>query len=353
MLRLDRPQKRLAQPLNHLFMGVRELTSGAVLLIDSAGASTRVLRVDTTFSRAQPVGANGSGPGEYLRASALIPLGGDTIGIRDSRSGARLLIVTPDGTTGAFFPAAGFANPVPFANSIRAADQLGGFYTTARPGMVVPGAEDRGDRAAIVRWSKTSREPKVVAYLPFATPVGAISVAGIGRIRPDPSNIPFLTEPQWAASSDGRVAVVHDDPYRVEIFDSTGARVVNTTPRIDRVRVTEQHRAEWLRWYEAFNVRERIPAAAVRPHGSWPDLLPPFLLDAVEFDLDGNLWVRRTGAAGAPPAYDLFNRAGILTQRVVLPARTRLVGFGRDRAVYLVRLDDVDLEYLERHRLDR
>jgi hypothetical protein len=37
-------------------------------------------------------------------------------------------------------------------------------------------------------------------------------------------------------------------------------------------------------------------------------------------------------------------------EHVQLPARHKLVGFGR-QSVYLVRLDDDDLQYLQRHPL--
>jgi hypothetical protein len=36
---------------------------------------------------------------------------------------------------------------------------------------------------------------------------------------------------------------------------------------------------------------------------------------------------------------------------VVIPERTRLLGFGRDGAVYLVRRDADDLEYIGKYRL--
>ena len=82
----------------------------------------------------------------------------------------------------------------------------------------------------------------------------------------------------------------------------------------------------------------------------WPRDLPPFLAGALSMGLDGRLWVQRTTAAGAPPTFDVFDAAGRLAERVTLPARTRLVGHGRG-VVYLVRIDEDDLEYLERYRL--
>jgi hypothetical protein len=60
--------------------------------------------------------------------------------------------------------------------------------------------------------------------------------------------------------------------------------------------------------------------------------------------------VRRTAPAGAPPTYDVIDAAGKLVNHVVLPKKTRLVAFGNG-VVYLVRMDDDDLQYLGRYRL--
>jgi hypothetical protein len=71
----------------------------------------------------------------------------------------------------------------------------------------------------------------------------------------------------------------------------------------------------------------------------------------VQFAPDGTLWIQRTTAdASAPPTYDLIGPAATIIGRMVLPANTRLVGFGVG-TVYLVRVDEDDLEYLQRYRL--
>jgi hypothetical protein len=82
---------------------------------------------------------------------------------------------------------------------------------------------------------------------------------------------------------------------------------------------------------------------------SWqyPEYLPPFLYDAVWFSPDGVLWVRRTTAPKAPPTFDNIDDTGRLVERIALPPRTKLVGFGAG-TVYVVRIDDNDLQYLQR-----
>ena len=82
----------------------------------------------------------------------------------------------------------------------------------------------------------------------------------------------------------------------------------------------------------------------------WPEYLPPYALGLPLFSSDGTLWIARAVAAGVAPTFDLINGKGELMERIVLPQRSKLVGFGNG-TVYVVRLDDDDLQYLQRYRL--
>jgi len=64
----------------------------------------------------------------------------------------------------------------------------------------------------------------------------------------------------------------------------------------------------------------------------------------------GRLWIERAVGAHDLPLVDVVDERGLLVRRIRLPAGRRLAGFGR-ASVYLVRKDDVDLQYLERYRL--
>lgn len=83
----------------------------------------------------------------------------------------------------------------------------------------------------------------------------------------------------------------------------------------------------------------------------WPETMPPFTgRDAVRVTPEGEAWVTRTTKGANPtPAYDVFDGTGKLVRRVTLQPGSRIVGFGKE-TVYLVRLDEDDLQYLERHR---
>jgi hypothetical protein len=154
--------------------------------------------------------------------------------------------------------------------------------------------------------------------------------------------------------------VVSASDYRITFTETDGRRWTTAPVPAARVRVTEGHKEEWRRQ------RARpVPSIRFGPNGErtagfsarpvvepyeWPEFLPHFLPSAVWFASDGHLWVQRTTAAGAPTTFDVIDAAGRLVQRVTLPVNTRLVGFG-SAAVYLVRRDNDDLEYLQKYRL--
>jgi hypothetical protein len=68
-----------------------------------------------------------------------------------------------------------------------------------------------------------------------------------------------------------------------------------------------------------------------------PDFRPPFATGAVRADADGNLWIRTIPPRRIPggPVYDIVNRAGVLVDRLQLPAGYQIVGFGKGKVVYL------------------
>ena len=68
-------------------------------------------------------------------------------------------------------------------------------------------------------------------------------------------------------------------------------------------------------------------------------------------DAGGQTWVLRTNRADDKvPAFDVFDGTGKLVGRITLAPGTRLVGFGNG-TMYTIRVDDDDLQYLQRHRL--
>ena len=342
---------------------VHEFPDGRVLVVDHPGQAVHL--VDFRRDIAVPVGRSGTGPGEYRLPERLIVLPGDSVGIWDAGN-SRFLVLDPNGMpagargpTGRPFSA---SNPLGTIPLVRAGDRYGGLYGIGQP---TDGQVDRSrdpERRPILRWSAEEGRPEVAGFLPFTPPPGAQRTP-VGYITPVSAMVPFLAGPVWAVSIEGTVAIVHPDPYRVELVTRRGRQTTGPAVPYQRIPVSEGHRRAYLEEWErpvpvqVFRRGESGSEIRIQPRGRrsgsvpWPSHLPPFLSGAARFAPDGMLWVERTTPAEAPPRFDLFDASGRVRLQVELPAAgMRLVGFGAG-TVYLVRLDAEGEERLERWRL--
>jgi hypothetical protein len=164
--------------------------------------------------------------------------------------------------------------------------------------------------------------------------------------------------------------VVRGREYRLDWFGPTGTRSAGPVIPYTPVRVTEADKEQIRRANKrmqsqvskaaaeaAGNVpnasRGTMPSMTVDAPTVWPEHKPAFAQGALRVRPNGELWVARLRAAGDDaPLYDVLSPTGALSYRVRLPAKTRLTGIS-DRYVYLVRIDEDDLEYLGRYELAR
>jgi len=85
------------------------------------------------------------------------------------------------------------------------------------------------------------------------------------------------------------------------------------------------------------------------PAVAFPDRFPFVNSRDVWVDAEGRGWVGRYQSLGEPrPLYDVFDHNGRRVARIRLPAGRQVVGFG-PRSLYAVRVDEVDLQWLERY----
>lgn len=323
---------------------VRELSDGRVLLADRLERLIYVLRND--LAREGVVGGHGQGPGEYLQVSRVLPLEGDSSTVVTDRG---YLIVTPELEV---------QGVLPRERSFSAVDTRGYLYGLSRETFARLAAARRVtvselDSITIERWHRDDPEAgRRVAEVPMLRPPNAIS-----------QRVAFEPLPLYLISPDGTLAIVHPEPYRVELVRPDGTRVGGPHVPYQPVRVTEAHKEEWReeRRQPRSVLQARLGGAPgegrivtttppVTEPLQWAEFLPPFLGGALSFDREGRLWVRRTTDAGAPPILDVFDPEGKRIQQARLPAGTRLVGFGEGSA-YVVRRDELGLEYLLRIRL--
>jgi hypothetical protein len=334
--------------------GVRELKDGRIVLLDARESAIHL--IDLATKTARKVGAVGDGPGEYRLPLSLFALPGDSTAINDMARFRQMLVVTPSGTT------AGFVSTVDSALgrqtfSVKATDAAGRFYEMTHVGPF--------DSSSIVRWDRGRARRDTVARIwgrivtPIPTRVVGNAPAGT-EMRARAAPRPFFTMSQWAVTPDGRVAIVTPEPYRVNYVQPNGARiqgpVINTTPITVTNAEKEAYRAERTRPVASLSMNRNgeTSTSYVKPRyeepDGWPEFLPVFQPDAVSFASDGMLWVKRSTRTGAPPLYDVFDPAAKRAYQLELPAKRKVVGFGNG-VVYLARVDDDDLHYLERYAL--
>jgi hypothetical protein len=365
---LSRPDAEYEEPFTTI-SGVRELKDGRVITVDSRDKVVQV--IDLKAGIAQAIGREGSGPGEYSLPTRIFALPGDSSAILDPLN-RRMLVITPDAKPGGFIdlnqpargqPARGGrggGGMVFGAANVSAVDGRGRLYSQGSPFQMVDGQPTPADSVPIERFDRASSRRDTVAFLPV--PKGTTQISG-GRgnvaVRIG-GNLPFSTQDQFEVARDGRVGIVHPDPYSVDFMNASGQLTKGQPIRVERLRVTEKHKEQWRETRRnamgimMTNDNGRMSAQQSRvpfeEPSEWPEYLPPFLPQAVTFASDGMLWVRRTTPADDPPTYDVVDPSGRVTMRVKLAPRSRVVGFGNG-TVYVARSDEDDLQYLQRFRL--
>lgn len=369
----DAPVKRLGAPTaTHpaeftRIEGIRELSDGRVFLVDAH--ELRVVRIDFNSGEVEPVGRIGRGPGEYQVPTGLLALPADSAVVVEMTGGPTSVLLTRDGISEEGVEVEGAASGRTAFTVRSATDALGRVYYQKRIIRTVDGKPVASDTNAIVRVDRASGRRDTIAYVSTRSRSPLIKerreqqvVGGMVVSQARAAPIPFTSVDQFAVAPDGRVAVVSVEPYHVTFFSASGVRTDGPAITFTPVRVDDDVREAYrvdakrprlgVMIERGGGITPRIAPARYTEPEEWPDALPPFLGDAVSFASDGNLWVQRATHPDAPTTYDIIDASGRVTSRVALPEGRRLVGFG-DGTVYLVRIDDDDLEYLERYALPK
>lgn len=370
---LSKPDAEFSEPFTQI-AGVRELKDGRLIVIDPRDKTVQV--VDLKSGTATKIGREGSGPGEYGIPLRLMALPGDTTAISDMLNN-RLLLINPNATVGGFVDlnvappsgGRGGGGMMMIGGSMpTAADAKGRMYYQGPAFRMTENGPQSADSVPMIRWDRASGKRDSIAWL--RVPQGANQISGSSgrggqnvRVRMG-GGPPFNGADQMLVAPDGRVAIAHHDPYSVDFVSETGQRVRGQPIKYDKLRITEGHKEEWReRQKTATGISMTVDnngrrSATMGPAGQTQDpdvwggeFMPPFLSvnNTLSFSNDGYLWVQRTGPAGQPPTYDVIDRAGNLALKVVLPKRARLLGFGNG-AVYVARLDEDDLQYIQKYR---
>ena len=344
---------------------VRELPDGRVLVADALGQV--LVRWDLDAGAADTLGRGGEGPEEYRQPDAVWPLPGGKTLLVDLGNG-RLTELSPElefGDTrpyaiGELGPGRELVLAIP-----QAVDDRGRLYFRSFGRMGV--GELASDSAYILRMDLESEVVDSVGRIKLAGTTTRTTGSGNNQ-NTSVSPIPLSAADAWGVAADGRVVIVRSGDYRVDWIGSDGDVVSGPAVAYEAVRIGRGKREEWAHVRSETGgglgisievVNNAMTMTAGRGGASndddldqyeWPDHAPAFYGRPVPVDAGGRAWVRRHLEAGEAPRYDVFDGTGEREMVVQLPPERRVVGFG-DGKVYVVRMDEYGLQYLERYAL--
>lgn len=331
---------------------IRELSNGRALITDRF--DNRIALADFAGSSAKTVGHTGNGPGEYLIATELLPLGGDSSLMALSLA-LRWTIIDGGGSFSTIPP----DNPlVAFMNthSAKGTDASGHLLTAVLPRRE-PG--QLRDSSFLVLINRATMKMDTIGRVDGG-PSPKIMTLAQSQAR-GPALAPYHVYDMSALGVDGWVVVVHASPYRVDWRSPDGRWTNGTAIRDPDVPVTAHEKEVFLARRAARRMPTKVTLAPGVGQGpsrppptfeDWPAVIPPFSYQSplsVLITQHGEVLVERTPtAAQAGPMYDVFDRRGVRLSQLVLPEGKKVLGFGKG-TVYVVMTDDDGIQTVSRH----
>ena len=344
---------------------VRELADGRVLVADALGQV--LVHLDLDVGTADTLGSVGEGPAEYRQPDAVWPLPGGRTLLVDLGNG-RLTELSPEldfGDTrpyavGELGPGRDLVLAIP-----QAVDNQGRLYFRSFGRMV---GEMASDSAYILRLDLESEALDSVGQvkLPGTT---TRTTGGANNQNTQVSPIPLSAADAWGVAPDGRVVIARSGDYHVDWAEAGGSVTSGPTIAYDPVGIGRAEKEEWA--HERSETGGGMGIAVTMGNNAmtmtatrggpsnddddldgyeWPAVKPAFYGRPIPVDRNGRAWVRRHRDAGESPVYDVFGAAATRDLVVELLPERRVVGFG-DGKVYVVRMDEYGLQYLERYAL--
>ena len=347
---------------------VRELPDGRVLVADPLGQVLTVADMDA--QTVGTLGRVGEGPEEYRQPDAVWPL-------RDGRSllvdlgNGRLTELGADLSFGATRPymLGSFELGSPIMLAIpQGVDNRGGIFFQ---GFGMSAGGNVADSAELLRYDLETEAVDTVASVKLNDRIRETS-GGVNNQNVSISPVPLSAADSWGVADDGRVVVARSvagsGEFWVEWYAPDGEMTRGPAYPYSPVRIRQAEKEEWRDSRAESGGGMSIQVTAVNgvmnmragrggPPGNndldryqWPDRKPAFFQGRVPVDPLGRAWVRRHTDAGDAPVYDLFSGSGMREMTVELPMGRRVVSFGNG-VLYAVRMDEFDLQYLERYAL--
>ncbi len=363
-----RPVAALEDGLS-LIVGLQEVAPGKVVISDPQ--EQRLLFGDFTSGSLRDISTRGGGPGEWQIAMSVTPGPGNTAYVADP-SLRKMHVVDATGK---------IVRTVPFPESEgnsagrisisipRGTDSQGRVYLTGSPFTV--GSDEQPDSIPILRWDPATKRTDTLGMLKNEARVTQSGGAGNTRVMARIGGGPFAPATIWAPLPDGRVALVHPNPYRVDIIAGRGRVTAGTPVPYTPIPIGKAER-DAFRTAQASAPRMTMrvgpggatsmstggsgPALPAIPDSDFPATMPPFtsmgMSSGVAVAPNGEVWVLRSRpASDRTPTYDIWSPAGRLVGKATLRPNSLVVGFGQG-AVYVARQDpEDDLRYVEKYAM--
>ena len=346
---------------------VRELPDGRVLVADPLGQALFVADMDAGTTTT--LGQVGEGPAEYRQPDAVWPLPGDRSLLVDLGNG-RLTEMGADLSFGDTRPymLGSFQMGSPIMLAIpQGVDERGGVFFQ---GFGMSAGGEVADSSQVLRYDLETEAVDTVASVKLTDRTRRTS-GGPNNQNVSISPIPLSPADSWGVAADGRVVVARSVPgsgeFWVEWFAPDGEMTRGPAYPYSPVDIGRAEMEEWRDsraetgggmtiQVEGVNGTMDMRAGRGGAPGNdnldsydWPDSKPAFQ-GSIPVDPTGRAWVRRHTEAGDAPLYELFDGSGTRTASIELPMERRVVAFG-EGVVYVVRMDEFDLQYLERYGL--
>ena len=333
---------------------VRELANGHLLISDAGGPA--ILVVDPATGATRKIGREGQGPNEFRRPGGIYYDTDGTTSLIVDRAQPRVFVIDKTGALTAMRSieirgtqrSADDSDPMRIDASLHTYFEDQGFMFRASAGQGV------SDSISLIRFDVAQQKPDTAARLFRTKP----TVTTQGRMTFGRSPV-FSLADGWGVANDGSIAVVRATPYRVDWISPAGKTAAGTAVAYTPVAVSDADREE----REKNQAKSIVSGSATSKEGrtttmsssdfktEYAKVKPPFDPQKIVVGPDNKVWVGRYLPANAKQVvYDVFDRRGARVDRIALPARSRIVGFGPS-ALFVAELDDDDLPHLKKYRL--
>jgi len=381
----------------------RALPNGSVIVNDVF--RRRLLLLDPTLENSTVIADSTSGAvnGYGPRPGAMIPYVGDSTLFLDPTAGS-FLVIDPAGKVARVMspPRPNDNNVISgFSNGFPGFDAKGRMVYRSNYPIVPMRTRDGGiqmpqrpDSAPLLRVDLDTRRADTLGAIRTAKFISNTITLPSGGTTTMQSPVPLATIDDWAVLSDGTIAIVRGNDYKIDFILPDGS--TRTSPKVafdwkrlddeakmilidsivkareagpqggpgggpiafsggDGMRITMGGgggvaRADVVASTERMVVSGAAVAGAPGGPGGislptlpapvasdLPDYMPAFTQTSARPDADGNLWIRTTTQGTQPGnfVYDVINNQGNLVDRVDVPKGMTIIGFGKGGAVYL------------------